>query len=319
MTDVLDPPRIDPRIAQRWIEARREEGRRRLRVLGGLASVAAAASLAVGSLWTPLLKVRHVRISVAGAVPASSIRALAGLEHQKLMIDVASGSVAARLDADPWLGGAVVARHWPGTVTISVAVRTPVAALPLGSGTAPAVGAGTALPVGAGTASAAGPRRWAEVDTTGRVLTEVSTTPYGMPLLLGVGPAPAVGGWIRGSAGPAAAPGATPSAQVDMNAAADGPDVPAGAAAALAFVDSLPASVRSHVVSVTAGPGAGLSLAVNLPRTAVGSLTVHLGDGSQLAAKVTALVTLFDQSDLTGMSTLDLSVPSRPAAVAAHP
>ena len=314
MTDILDPPRIDPRIAQRWIEARREEGRRRLRLLGGVTSVAVAASLAVGSLWTPLLKVRHVRISVAGPpagtgsagdVTVERIRALAGLDHQRLMIDVASGSMAARLDSDPWLGGAVVARHWPGTVTISVGVRSAVAAIPLGS-------------AGGAPGSAGGSRGWAEVDATGRVVTEVSATPYGMPLLLGVGPVPAVGAWVRGSAGPAVAPDALPAAQVDMDAAADGPDVPAGAAAALAFVDSLPAAIRSRVVSVTAGPGAGLALAVNLPRTAVGSLTVHLGDGSQLAAKVTALVTLFDQSDLTGMSTLDLSVPSRPAGVPGH-
>ena len=297
MTDVLDPPRIDPRIARRWIEARREEGRRRLRLLIVVASVATAAGLALGSLWTPLLKVRHVRIAVAGPVAPATVRALAGLAHQRLMIDVDAAAIRSRLDADPWLGGAVVARHWPGTVTISVGVRTPVVAVATGAGAA---------------------RRWAEVDATGRVLTVTGAQPYGMPLLMGTGAAPAVGGWVAGSAGPAVAPGAGPDIQVDMNAAADGPDVPSGAAAALAVVDALPASLRARVASVTAAAGPGLTLAVVPPRTAVGMLTVRLGDGSQLAAKVTALVTLIDQGDLAGMSTLDLSVPSRPAAVAAR-
>jgi hypothetical protein len=46
-----------------------------------------------------------------------------------------------------------------------------------------------------------------------------------------------------------------------------------------------------------------------------GPVTVLLGDGSKLAAKVTALQTMLDQGDLTGVVGIDLSVPSRPATV----
>lgn len=291
------PPAIDPRIARRWIDARREEGRRRLRLLVGAGSVAAAAGLAALSLWTPLFEVRHVRVSVTGAVAPATVRSLAGLDRSTQMIDVDPAAIRSRLDADPQLGGAVVERQWPTTVTISVAVRTPVAAVPV---------------------PGAVPARWAEVDETGRVLTEVTSTPYGLPLLLGTGPVPAVGSWVAGSSGPSVRPGTAPAAMVDMQAAADGPDVPAGAAAALAVVASMPPQLRPDLVSVTAGSstagsGAGPGLVIEPPRRATGTVSVGLGDGSQLAAKVTALTTLLDQTDLGGVTSVDLSVPSRPA------
>jgi len=56
-----------------------------------------------------------------------------------------------------------------------------------------------------------------------------------------------------------------------------------------------------------------------LPATiAVGSIAVTLGDGSQLGRKVTALATLLTQADLTGIGSIDLSVPDRPAALTAR-
>lgn len=290
-----DPrPAIDPRIARRWIDARREEGRRRLKLLVGAGSVAGAAGLAALSLWTPLLEVRHVRVSVAGPVPATTIRALAGLDRSTQMIDVDTAAIRARLDADPQLGGAAAQRRWPTTVAISVAVRTPVAAVPV---------------------PGAVPARWAEVDITGRVLTEVTATPYGMPLLLGTGPVPAVGAWLAGSPGPSIGPRTTAAAMVDMQAAPAGPDVPAGAAAALAVAASVPPALRSAVVSVTAGAGTGPTVVIEPPRRATGAVSVGFGDGSQLAAKVTALTALLQQTDMGGVSSVDLSVPSRPAEI----
>jgi hypothetical protein len=56
-----------------------------------------------------------------------------------------------------------------------------------------------------------------------------------------------------------------------------------------------------------------------LPATiAAGSIPVHLGDGSQLAAKLTALTTLLAQADLSGVQSIDLTVPNRPAALTAR-
>jgi cell division septal protein FtsQ len=300
VTDLLRPaaperPRVDPRIARRWIDARREEGRRRLHLLVAAGSALAVAGLAAGSLLTPLFAVRHVRVSVSGPVSPAAVRALAGLDGHLLMIHVDPAAISSRLDSDPWLGAARVARHWPSTVTVGVVVRTPIAVIGGGPG-------------------AAG--EWAEVDPTGRVLADVPVPPPGTPVLQGVGSAPVPGRWLVGAGGPGMAPGALPSAGVDTAAPSDSPDMPAGAAAALAFLQALPASLRPDVTWVRASAGTGLSLAVAPPRSAAGTITVSLGDGSELQAKVAALVTLLDQADLAGVGSVDLSVPSRPAVSA---
>lgn len=300
MTDLLDRPRkeerprIDPRFARRWIDARREEGRRRLHIVVGLGAVAAVVVLAVGSLYSPLLHVRHLRIEVNGPIPAASVGRLAGLSGRTLMIEVDPSRSAHRLDSDPWLGGAHVTRSWPGTVSVSVTVRTPIAVVGNAGG-------------------------WAEVDQTGRVLADIAAPPPALPVLQGVTRIPAPGGWLAGTAGPTADPTAAPERLADMSALADGPDVPAGPAAALAALASLPDTLRPDVVSVQMGSPVGLSLVISPPRLAAGTITVALGDGSELQSKVTALTTLLDQASLGGVTSLDLSVPSRPAAATPAP
>jgi cell division protein FtsQ len=301
VTDLLsgpappERPPIDPRIARRWIDVRRQEGRRRLHVLVVLGVLTAVVAAAIGSLYTPILHVRHLRVTVDGPLSAASVGRLSSVDSRTLMIHVHPSGIAARLGADPWLGQVRVNRRWPGTVTISVEVRHAVAAVAV---TRPGGG-------------------WAEVDPTGRVLAYLSSPPLGMPILQGVPRVPAAGAWISGSSGPAAAPNATPPGLVDMAAASDGSDVPAGPAAALAVLAGLPATLRADVLSVDAAPGPGLSLSISPPRLASGAVTVARGDGSQLQSKVTALVTLLATADLSGVTALDLSVPSRPASTLA--
>lgn len=316
MTDLLDRagsddrPRIDPRIARRWIDARREEGRKRLHLAMAGGTLLVLVALAVGILHSPLLAVRHVRIAVRGAWPAAAVAKLAGVSHRTLTIDVHGAAIAARLDADPWLGAASVTRHWPGTVTISVAVRSPLAVVPV-----PVAGTGGAAGPGMG-GTAGGPSRWAEIDPTGRVLAIVDSDPPGLPVLQGLPGSPAVpapGHWLALSAGPGVAPDAAPSAMVDMSATIAAADVPAGPAAALAFLDALPPLLRGAVLSITVGGHGALSFVVSPPRMASGTVTVVLGDGSELQSKVDAFTTILDEGDLSGVGALDLSVPSRPA------
>lgn len=294
MSDLLERPRIDPRIARRWIEARREEGRRRLRLVSVAAVVAALAAAGVGSLYSPIFSTRHVRVTVDGPIGRSRILSLSGLAHPPAMVEVHTRTIAARLDADPWLGDARVTKQWPSTVTVKVAVRAPVAEVPLGGQSAPS---------------------WAEVDPTGRVLAVMASPVPGLPAVDGLGPPPGPGAWLPLSAGPAAAVG---SSGADMAAASDAADVPRGAGAALAFLQALPPALRSAVQTFTVAPS-GLSLVIAPPRVATGTVNVVLGDGSQLQAKVSALVTLMDQADLSGVTGLDLSVPNRPAALTARP
>jgi hypothetical protein len=314
-------PTVDPRFARRWVEVRRQEGRRRLRWLIGAGGVALAVGLVAGALYSPLLAVRHVPVTlVAAPVPGppgpapgagaaapgagavapgaasypypppsyttSLLRQWAGMAGRPPMIDVDAGRIEQRLDAQPWLGSARVEVRWPDTVSVSVVERTPLAAL--------------ARPGGSGVAL---------VDPTGRVLADVTAPPVGLPLIEGLGAPPAPGSWLLGTAGPRGPVGSTGA---DLAAAADAPDVPSGAAAALALVAALPAFLRADVLSVQAGPGTALQLVVAPPQAATGTVRVIVGDGSALAAKVAALVTILDQVDLAGVRTIDVSVPGRP-------
>lgn len=318
-------PRMDPRIARRRVEVRREEGRRRLRVLIGCASAAAVVCLLAASLWTPLFKVRHVRVAItpAGAGPGSpstdgapagsaqvsakQVVAAAGFAKQRLMIDVSASATARRLDAVALLGAAHVSVDWPGTVVISVAVRRPVAQ----------------VPEAAPPARQGGAPRWATLDATGRVLWVSTSATPGLPVIYGAGPVPATGSWMAGTAGPSAPVGpsagkhgASP-ALVDMNAQSDGTDIPSGLAAALAVAAALPSDIEGDVQSISvAGSQATITMAVQPRKVAAGSIKVVLGDGSQLDAKLTSLYTLLTQADLNGVRQLDLTVPDRPAALA---
>lgn len=300
---------------------RREEGRRRLRVLVACSGAAAVVCLFAGSLWTPLFKVRHVRVTFAAenaaAQPAAGapqmtvheVLVAAGLVRQHLMIDVNAAATARRLDAVPALGSARVAVDWPGTVKISVVVRRPVVQVPL----TPAQGSGQQANVA----------RWATIDATGRVLSVSASAAPGLPVLYGAGPVPAPGEWMAATAGPSAVLSDTNPARrggslVDMNAQSDGTDIPSGVSAALAVAAALPPAIEADVQSIGVTPGQHptLNMAVLPRKVAAGSIKVLLGDGSQLAAKLTALGTLLTQADLKGIAQIDLTVPDRPAAMA---
>jgi POTRA domain, FtsQ-type/Cell division protein FtsQ len=293
VVDVLNGPRIDPRFVQRWIEVRRAEGRRRLRVLIAVASLLGLILVAFGSLYTPLFHVRHIRVTVTGPVAKSAVVARAGVGHRDLMIHVNPAQITRRLDAYPGLGGARVAKHWPGTVSIRVSVRTPVANVARSGG------------------------GWATVDATGRVLADRTAPAIGLPVLQGAGPVPAPGQWLAGALGPAVIPGTKPSAALNMDASPDSATLPSAPAAALVVLQSLPAPLLSEVVNVSVGPS-GISLAVLPANVATGSVSVDLGDESQLGPKVLALDALLTETNLANVVSIDLTVPDRPAVLTAR-
>ncbi len=118
---------IDPRFRQRRADIQRSRGRRRL---WWIVVVVAASSLVVGIvglLHTPMFSARVV--TVTGAHPHTSsaaIVAAAGLDHQPPLISTDPGATARRVEALPFIAGAVVHRHWPDGVQIAVTERVPV-------------------------------------------------------------------------------------------------------------------------------------------------------------------------------------------------
>lgn len=312
MSDVRTAPRapgrrppIEPRIAQRWIAARRQEGRRRLRVLAAGGAAAVVALILLGLIYSPAFDVRHVRaaearaggagVAPAGAPTVGQLASVAGVSGHRLMIRVNPAVARRRLDADPWLSDARVERNWPDTLSIAATVRVPVALFATGPANAPT--------------------GYAEVDSTGRVLALSAAPPAGLPLIKWPGSVPAPGGWLAGTAGDGADPASPAGRLTDMDAASDAADVPSVVAGALTVLDALPASVRADVISVATTPE--LSLLVVPPGAPRIGVQFVFGDGSQLQAKTTALLTLVGQANLSGVASVDLAVPSRPQAASA--
>jgi cell division protein FtsQ len=174
---------IDPRIRQRRIEVRREEGRRRLKFVVAVLAAVVLGATAFGITRSPLLAVHHVEVTGIAHTSRSDVVVAAGLQHRELMVDVHPGQVASRLAALPWVATAGVTRSWPTTVRIRITERTPVATV----------------------AGAAG--QVADVDATGRVLAVRAAPAAGRPV---AGPPPAAAPLpvITGLA-PAGGPGST--------------------------------------------------------------------------------------------------------------
>jgi cell division protein FtsQ len=139
-----------------------------------------ATGLVVGAwflLHSSLLSARVVTVSGSVHTPRTAVVAAAGLADRPPLISVDPGATAARVEQLPWVKQAVVTRHWPDGVHVTVIERVPVAAI--------AVAHGDAL-----------------VDVHGRVLAHVTTPPAGLPTLVTGVSVPAPGS----SVGPAALP-----------------------------------------------------------------------------------------------------------------
>ena len=126
----FDGPRVDPRFRRRWAEARRAEGRRRLRVLLSVLAGAALVGGCVGLLYSPVFRVRHVLVIGNTHTPRAQVLAAAGMatgDRDVLMVDAGPPSAQRALDALPWVSAATIERRWPWTLVILVKERSPVA------------------------------------------------------------------------------------------------------------------------------------------------------------------------------------------------
>jgi cell division protein FtsQ len=163
---------IDPRISARRATVRRDQGRRRLRLvifaLGGLGVLAA--------LWfiidSPLFSARHIAVTGNVHETAAQVVAQAGLASHPPLLDVDAGAAAARLEKLPWVRSASVRVSWPDSVRILVTEEVPrlVVSVPGGS--------------------------WATLSADGRVLSVTTGAEPGGLLLMTVPQAPGAPGTV---------------------------------------------------------------------------------------------------------------------------
>lgn len=156
---------MDPRFRRRRVEVRREEGRHRLRVLVAVSGVVVTGCAGWGATRSPLFDLDRVKVEGAVHVGEDDVRSVSGLRLGQPLTDVQGAAVARAVESLPWVLGAEVHREWPGSVTIRLVERAPVAA------------------------TRAEPGGYALVDNTGLVLERVDSVPPGVVQLAGLPPA----------------------------------------------------------------------------------------------------------------------------------
>ncbi len=208
---------MDPRIHRRRVEVRREEGRRRFRVLIGVTAVTAVGLAGWAATGSSLLDLDQMVIEGAVHSGPDDIRFASGLHRGERMLDVDDSVVVRGVGTLPWVQSAMVSKRWPGTVRIRVVERQPVAFTVSQAGNA------------------------ALVDLSGRILAWVDVPPPGLGALAGLPPAGPPGSTL-GAEGTAAlavavalpaelrarAAGVSPAGggrgEVDIHLRTDGPD-----------------------------------------------------------------------------------------------
>jgi cell division protein FtsQ len=170
---------MDPRFRRRRVEVRRQEGKRRFRVLIGITAVTAIGVGGWAATGSTLLDLD--RIVVVGAVHTGpdEARFASGLRRGQRLLDVDAGVAVRGVETLPWVAHATVSTRWPGEVRIRVVERRPVAFTVSQAGNA------------------------ALVDGTGRVLDWVDVPPPGLAALAGLPPAGPAGSGL-GTGGMAA-------------------------------------------------------------------------------------------------------------------
>ena len=152
------------RFRLRRIAVRREEGRRRLRLLLWILAPLGVVGLVLGILASPIFGVRTVSIDGARYMSPETLETAEGMVRGKSIFSVDLGAVETLLKEDPWVRDAQVKRRFPSTVSFDIAERRPVAWY-LGSD-----------------------NRARVIDVDGRVITVLSGQPTEYTQITGVGP-----------------------------------------------------------------------------------------------------------------------------------
>jgi cell division protein FtsQ len=119
---------MDPRIRARRAAVRRDEGRRRLRMLVSGLVVASAIGVAVALVDSPWFSVQHVTVEGNRATPTAAIVAASGLCGAARpprcagppLVALDAAGAARRVERLPFVAHASVLRRWPDGVLVVV-------------------------------------------------------------------------------------------------------------------------------------------------------------------------------------------------------
>ena len=177
------PAPIEPRLRDRRVSVKREQGRRRLRRIGYVAGVLAVVVLIVVLLASPLFAISRVTIRGATNTGAGDVRSAAQLSGCAIAWCDTDAAVR-RIQRLPWVARARVDTSWPNRARVTVTERVATAYITVS------------------------PDRRALVDGDGRVLDVLTPAPDGPRVeLRGIGTVGAPGEFLdeRGPARVAAA------------------------------------------------------------------------------------------------------------------
>jgi cell division protein FtsQ len=154
------PPRpragIDPRISARRTEVTRQQGRRRLRLVGLVVAVVALVFGAWSLLHSSLFSARAVTVVGAAHETVAQVEAAAGLSDHPALLNVNGAAAARGIERLPWVASASVSVRWPDGIHVSVTERVPRVVMTAAGG------------------------QWAELSADGRVLADVTALPVGL-------------------------------------------------------------------------------------------------------------------------------------------
>lgn len=154
---------VDPRMRDRWVEARRAEGRRRLRVIVAVVSLASIIGIAYLVAASPLFGVDTISVRGTNRATAAAVRSAAHIPRGDPLVFLDRGAIARRIERVPAVDRAHVSTEFPNTVAVRVTERQPV-----------------------GWTRATGPMPVALVDGSGRVVSRSPAPPPDLPEVLEV-------------------------------------------------------------------------------------------------------------------------------------
>jgi cell division protein FtsQ len=147
---------MDPRISARRTEVTRQQGRRRLRLVGLLAAVVVLIFGAWSLLHSSLFSARAITVVGATHETVTQVEAAAGLSNHPALLNVHAGAAERGIERLPWVASASVSVHWPDGIRIAVTERVPKVVMTAAGG------------------------QWAEVSADGRVLADETARPPGL-------------------------------------------------------------------------------------------------------------------------------------------